>query len=57
VVTVIKADDIFQVLSRNEIEEPIMATPAIVDGTIYIRAAGYLFAFGQTSKTGALNIR
>jgi hypothetical protein len=57
VVTVIKAGDIFQILSRNELEEQIMATPAIVDGTIYIRTAGYLFAFGQPSKTEASNIR
>lgn len=57
VVSVIKAGDDFQVLSRNDLDDPIMATPAIVDGTIYIRTAGYLFAFGQTAKTEALHIR
>lgn len=57
VVTVIKAGDAFQVLARNDLEEQIMATPAIVDGTIYFRTANYLSAFGQSRKSDALNAR
>ncbi|MBM3839914.1 MAG: hypothetical protein FJ398_18480, partial [Verrucomicrobia bacterium] len=46
VVTVVKAGDTFHVLARNDLEEQIMATPAIVDGNIYLRTANYLSAFG-----------
>lgn len=55
VVTVIQAGDAFHVLARNDLEEAIMATPAIVDGTIYLRTAGYLSAFGHAPKTEAFN--
>lgn len=51
VVTVIQAGDVFHVLARNELAEQVMATPAIVDGTLYFRTAGYLWAFGQTMKS------
>ncbi|MSU20686.1 MAG: pyrrolo-quinoline quinone [Pedosphaera sp.] len=57
VVTVLKSGDVFHVLARNELQEAIMATPAIVDGVVYFRTAGYLFAFGQTPKSEALNNR
>ncbi|MBI2946911.1 MAG: PQQ-binding-like beta-propeller repeat protein [Verrucomicrobia bacterium] len=57
VVTVVKAGDTFHVLARNDLEEPIMATPAIVDGHIYLRTANYLSAFGQATKADALNSR
>ena len=46
-VTVIKAGDTFEVLARNELNDRIMASPAIVDNTIYIRSAKQLWAFGQ----------
>jgi outer membrane protein assembly factor BamB len=45
-VVVFKAGDRFEVLARNDLQEPIMATPAIVDGQLYVRTAGYLYAFG-----------
>jgi outer membrane protein assembly factor BamB len=44
VVTVFAAGDKFQVLVRNDFGEPIMATPAVADGTIYIRTDKYLYA-------------
>ncbi len=47
VVTVFAAGDTFQVLSRNDLEEPILATPALVHGKIYVRAENHLFAFGK----------
>ncbi len=46
-VVVVAAGDSFNVLARNEIGESIMATPAIVDGKMYLRTAGHLDAFGQ----------
>jgi outer membrane protein assembly factor BamB len=47
VVTVLKAGDRFEVLAENDLEETIRATPALVGGTIYLRTAGHLYAFGK----------
>jgi len=33
------------VLARNDLKEPILATPAIVNGKLYVRTAGHLYAF------------
>jgi outer membrane protein assembly factor BamB len=45
VLLVIKAGDILEVLSRNDLGEQIFATPAIVEGTLYVRTANALHAF------------
>jgi outer membrane protein assembly factor BamB len=45
VVVVLQAGDTFKVLARNDLEEPVYATPALVDGTIYLRAGQHLYAF------------
>jgi outer membrane protein assembly factor BamB len=37
--------DRLEVLARNDLGEPIMATPAIVDGHLYVRTAGHLYSF------------
>jgi outer membrane protein assembly factor BamB len=47
VVIIIQAGDIFKVLSRNRIEERIYATPALVDGNIYLRTDKCMYAFGE----------
>jgi outer membrane protein assembly factor BamB len=47
VVTVIEAADKLNVLARNDIEEPIFATPAIVANTIYVRTPSHVFAFAN----------
>jgi outer membrane protein assembly factor BamB len=44
-VTVFEAGDALKVLAKNELAEPIMATPAIADGKIYIRTKTKLYAF------------
>ncbi len=46
VVTVLKAGDRLEVLARNDLDEPIMATPAIADGKLYVRTQRHLYAFG-----------
>jgi outer membrane protein assembly factor BamB len=46
-VTVFEAKDSLNVLARNDLGEPIWATPAIVGANIYIRTTGHLFAFGE----------
>jgi outer membrane protein assembly factor BamB len=35
------------VLAHNELGEPIMATPALVDSVIYLRTSSKLYAFGK----------
>jgi hypothetical protein len=47
IVTVLEAGDKLNVLARNNLEERLMATPAIADGKLYIRTAGHLYAFGM----------
>lgn len=42
--TVVRAAPKFEVLARNSMNEVTMATPAIVDGTMYVRTAGHLVA-------------
>jgi len=46
-VTTIAASDTLKVIARNELGEPIMATPAIADSRIYVRTSGHLWAFGH----------
>jgi len=46
-VVVLDAGPSFGVLARNAIGEPAFATPAIVDGRIYLRTDKSLFAFGE----------
>ena len=47
VVTVVKAEPTFQVLTRNKLDEPIVATPAIADGQFFIRTEKHLFCIGE----------
>jgi outer membrane protein assembly factor BamB len=47
IVVVLEAGDELRVAARNNLEERLMATPAIVDGKLYIRTAGHLYAFGK----------
>jgi len=48
VVTVFETGDKLNVLSQKDFKERIMATPALVDGRIYIRTDKSLYAFGLT---------
>jgi outer membrane protein assembly factor BamB len=45
-VTVLKAGADWQVLSIGDLDEQVIATPAIADGRIYIRTGGTLYSFG-----------
>ena len=51
VVTVLQAGDTHKILSRADLKETIMATPAIVDNKLYVRSAAYLWAFGGVSAS------
>ncbi len=46
--SVVSAEREWQVLSSADFEEDAHATPAIVDGKIYLRTAGHLYCFGLT---------
>ena len=46
-VTVFKAGKKLKVISRNDLGERISATPALVDGKIYVRTDKHLYAFGR----------
>jgi outer membrane protein assembly factor BamB len=47
VVVVLDAGDQLNVLARNKLDGAILATPAIVEGKIYVRTASHLYAFGN----------
>ena len=46
-VTVVKSGDAFEVLARNELGDPIIASPAVNRNILYIRSAGQLWAFAD----------
>ena len=46
VVVVFAAGEEFRILSTNKLGEPVIATPAITDGVIYVRTSKSLYAFG-----------
>jgi len=48
VVIVIQAGDKFEILAQNKIGERIYATPALVDGKIYLRTDKNMYAFTST---------
>lgn len=47
VVVLDATSDKLNVLARNDLKAPVFASPAIVDGVIYIRTDKHLFAFAQ----------
>ena len=47
VVVVLDAGDQLNVLARNKLDGAILATPAIVEGKIYVRTESHLYAFGN----------
>ena len=46
-VTVVKSADTLEVVQTNDLGERTLATPAVVDDTIYIRTDDHLYAFGN----------
>ena len=45
-VFIVKAGNALEILAKNEIGESCMASPALVDGTLYVRGRNHLFAIG-----------
>jgi len=50
-ISVVECHDGLKVLSRNQLGERIVATPAIADNKIYIRTATHLWAFGAKARS------
>ena len=46
----IKAGPVHEVLQTNSVGEPVYASPAIANGTIYIRGDKHLFAIADMGK-------
>ena len=46
VISVLRAGDSLEVLSNNNLGEPIYGTPAVVGSALYVRSANHLWAFG-----------
>lgn len=44
---ILRAADSLEVLARNPLGAPVIATPALVDGAIYIRTEAHLTAFSE----------
>lgn len=47
VVIVLKAGETYEVLAENDFGEVIRATPALVEGKMYLRTAGHLYALQE----------
>lgn len=51
VISVVAAVDQLHVLAQTDLKEAIMATPALVEDKLYLRSAGYLWAFSEGPPT------
>lgn len=52
VISVLKSGPKLEVIAQNDLAERIMATPAVVDNTLYVRTNEHLFAFASDTKSG-----
>jgi outer membrane protein assembly factor BamB len=49
-IVVVKAGPKFELLARNDMADPVMATPAISGGMMIIRSQHYVWAIGQPRR-------
>ena len=47
VITAIRSGDKLEVIARNDLTEPVFATPSIVEGAMYVRTTSRLYAFAD----------
>ena len=50
---VLATGDDLEIVARNEFDEGIYATPAVVDNTLYLRTARHLWAIGDTQAAAS----
>jgi hypothetical protein len=43
---VFKADREFDLVRKGDLGQPVSASPALVDGKLYVRGSTHLFCFG-----------
>ena len=48
--SVIKAGRDWEVLALNDMDDEVFATPAPVDGRLYVRTRGALYCFGKDGR-------
>jgi outer membrane protein assembly factor BamB len=48
-VLVFAADPDYKVLGKSSVGEPVIASPAVANGKLYIRGAEHLFCIGKSS--------
>jgi outer membrane protein assembly factor BamB len=46
-VTVVQAGPEFKVLSENDMKDYTLSSPAVSDGQLFLRTAGYLYCIGK----------
>ena len=46
VITVVQAGVAFEVLAKNDLGEPIVASPALAGGRLFVRGTRHLFCIG-----------
>src|SRR5206468_1200845 len=51
--TVVKAGKQFEKLAENRIKGPLVATPAILDGTVFLRTDSSLYRIGKKQEATA----
>jgi outer membrane protein assembly factor BamB len=47
VMSILGTGDQLQILAKNDLQEPVFATPAVVENTLYVRTARHMYAFRQ----------
>lgn len=47
VITVLATGEHFNILAKNDMREPVFATPAVVQNTLYVRTRSHMYAFGE----------
>ena len=46
--TVLAAEPTYKLLGKNTMGEPVLATPAVAEGRLFIRGKNHLFCIGMT---------
>jgi outer membrane protein assembly factor BamB len=53
--SVVKAGPTFEILSRNNLDEYTLSSPAVSEGQIFIRTEAFLYCIGQRARTAKGN--
>jgi outer membrane protein assembly factor BamB len=48
--TIFQVGDTFQVVAENDLQEPVLATPALLGGRLYFRTSSHLLCVGNVKK-------